>query len=145
MSLKNLVIYSQSEELADRIAAIVEKWEAFHKHTLGSQIVRAADSVSNNIAEGYGRLSIGERLQFYLYAEGSAQETRNCLRRAHGRSLISHDDLKDLSRLCTSISIGVIELAFRQLEREPTYSGHFRKQIERRRDWLVKKRKDTAP
>ena len=140
MSLNNLIVYAKSEHLSDMVSQIVDRWEEFHKRTLGSQIVRAADSVSNNIAEGYGRASIGERLQFFLYAEGSVQETHNCLRRAYGRALITHEEQSDLTRLCTSISIGVIEFANKELEREPSYKGSIRTQIERRRKWLTDKR-----
>ena len=142
MSLHSLRIYVKAEQLSDRIARIVEGWNEFHKKTLGLQIVRAADSVSNNIAEGYGRVSIGERVQFYLYADGSLQETVNCLRRAKGRLLIDDSDLVELSNLCTSISIGLVEFAYAQMQREPSYNGPFRERIERRRKWLVERRRN---
>lgn len=140
MSLRSLHIYRQAEELSDRVYRIVDEWTEFDKRTLGSQIVRAADSVSNNIAEGYGRVAIGERLQFYLYAEGSTQETVNCLHRANGRSLMTEAELQELTRLCVSISIGIIEFAFAQMQREPSYQGPFRARIDRRRKCLVDKR-----
>ncbi|NQW30339.1 MAG: four helix bundle protein [Ignavibacteria bacterium] len=50
---------------------MVTTWNQFEKNTLGSQIVRAADSIVNNIAEGYSRVSTGERLTFLMYSEGS--------------------------------------------------------------------------
>jgi four helix bundle protein len=42
---------------------------------LRSRIADAAQSISSNIAEGYGRRSIGEYIQFLYYALGSMAET----------------------------------------------------------------------
>ena len=140
MSVDSLRIYHLAADLADSIAREVIKWELFHQRTLGDQIVRAADSVSNNISEGYGRTSIGERLQFYMYAEGSVQETRNCLERAANRGLIDLEEHQRLRQICRLLSIGIVEFAHAQLQREPDYRGPFRERIAKRREWLVKRR-----
>lgn len=55
MSFENLQVYKLSEELADAIWTIVVKWDSFAKDTVGRQIVKAADSIGANIAEGTGR------------------------------------------------------------------------------------------
>jgi four helix bundle protein len=141
MSIRSLRIYRTAAELSDAISNLVSEWPEFHKRTLGQQIVRAADSVSNNIAEGYGRVAIGERLQLYMYAEGSAQETANCLDRALNRNLIDEEVHRHLRHTCRSVSIGIIEFANAQMERDGNYQGPFRERIAKRRAWLVNRRK----
>jgi four helix bundle protein len=54
-NFEKLRIYELSEALADEVWEVVRKWERFEKDTLGKQLVRAADSIGANIAEGIGR------------------------------------------------------------------------------------------
>jgi four helix bundle protein len=80
-------------EMAFRLAATVSDFK------LRSQFTDAAQSVSANIAEGYGRRSLPEYLQFLYTAKGSLAETltRACgLWRIH---LISDRDFEGLDRL----------------------------------------------
>jgi four helix bundle protein len=43
------------------------------------QIQRASVSIMNNIAEGFGRIGVKEKLQFTNIAVGSAQEVKSML------------------------------------------------------------------
>ena len=45
------------------------------KRTVGYQIIRSADSIAANIAEGYGRYSPKDKANFYRYSRGSFEET----------------------------------------------------------------------
>lgn len=51
-NFENLRVYQLSEELADGIWEIASRWDTFDRDTIGNQIVRSADSVGANIAEG---------------------------------------------------------------------------------------------
>ena len=78
-----------AEELADLVWDAAITWEQFPKNTVGHQLVRAADSVGANIAEGYGRASPVDHQRFIRIARGSLYEVRHFLRRADQRKLLS--------------------------------------------------------
>jgi hypothetical protein len=56
-SFQQLRVYQLAEKISNQIWFIVKKWDDFAKDTMGKQIVRSADSVGANIAEGHGRYS----------------------------------------------------------------------------------------
>ncbi|MBI1747751.1 MAG: four helix bundle protein [Acidobacteria bacterium] len=93
----NLRVYRAAEDLADSIWKIVIGCETFARDTVGRQLVRAADSIGANIAEGAGRGSFQHNRRFIRIARGSLNETRHWLRRAHRRKLLSASDTERLS------------------------------------------------
>lgn len=84
-----LEVYKLSERLADTVWEIVAGWAPLARRTVGAQIVRSADSVGANIAEGTGRGTFKDNRRFVRYARGSLYETRHWLRRAHRRGLLT--------------------------------------------------------
>jgi four helix bundle protein len=54
-TLKKPEVYQLSEAFSDTVGDIVMDWDNFRKDTIGKKIARPADSISANIAEGYGR------------------------------------------------------------------------------------------
>jgi four helix bundle protein len=95
-TLENLEVYKLSENFSDEIWEIVGAWKFFEKDTIGKQLVRAADSVSANIAEGYGRYFYKESKQFYFFARGSLQETKSWLGKCLRRGLIENGKYEEL-------------------------------------------------
>jgi four helix bundle protein len=95
-NFENLRIYNLSERLADCIWNIVCAWNQFARDTVGKQIVRSADSIGANIAEGVGRWGIQDQKRFIYITRGSVNETKHWLRRAYNRNLLSHDQIASL-------------------------------------------------
>ena len=89
-----LHIYQLSEKLSDEIWKIAKGWNYFAQNTVGIQIVKAADSVGSNIAEGSGRGTDPDLRRFLRISRGSLYETRHWLRRAYKRNLLSDEQVK---------------------------------------------------
>ena len=79
--------------------------EILLKDTIGKQIVRAADSISANIAEGYGRYYYRESKQFYFYSRGSIQETKAWLGKCRRRKVVKEDKCDELLQQAEMILI----------------------------------------
>jgi four helix bundle protein len=103
MGFENLEVYQVAERLADEIWYIVGTWTNFAKDTVGKQIVRCADSIGANIAEGTGRGSYQDNRRYVKIARGSFFETRHWLRRAFRRKLLSHERIDKLSPMITEL------------------------------------------
>lgn len=89
--LEDLEVYNLSEIISDKIWDIVVNWDYFAKDTIGKQLCRAADSISANIAEGYGRYHFKENKNFCYYSRGSILEVKSFLRKSKNRKLISDE------------------------------------------------------
>jgi four helix bundle protein len=103
-NFENLRVYKLSEELTDEVWKIVLRWNAFAKDTVGKQIVRSADSVGANIAEGTGRHNFQDNQRFVKIARGSLNETQHFLRRAFKRNLLTPADVKKLKPLVDNLA-----------------------------------------
>ena len=53
-AFESLDVYKLSERLADAVWKVVRNWDSLSRDTVGKQLVRAADSIGANIAEGVG-------------------------------------------------------------------------------------------
>ncbi len=91
--LRELQVCQLAEEAADEVWNVCSEWDWFTRCTIGKQLIRAADSIDANIAEGYGRYAFRENIQFCYYARGSLMETRFFLKRAAVRHLMREPDI----------------------------------------------------
>ncbi len=103
--LEDLEIYTLSEQFADEVWFIVVEWEYFAKDTLGKQLVRSADSIGANIAEGFGRYHYKENKNFCYFSRGSILETKSWLKKVKTRNLITADRFHDLFQKLETIHI----------------------------------------
>jgi four helix bundle protein len=89
--------YKTAFELANFVWAIVRMWEPFSKQSLGMQFTEAADSISANLAEWFGRYNKRDKIKFYRYAQGSLTETADWVQKALVRNLITVEQHQQLS------------------------------------------------
>ncbi len=102
-NFENLRVYQLSEDIADQVWELVAQWNSYAKVTVGQQLVRAADSVGANIAEGDGRGTFAENRRFVRIARGSLNETKHFLRRAYRRRLLKSADVDALKPLADEL------------------------------------------
>ncbi|HYY13971.1 MAG TPA: four helix bundle protein [Chthoniobacterales bacterium] len=73
-SCKDVLVWQQSIALAQIVYQLTKSFPSEEKFGLIAQMRRAAVSIPSNIAEGQGRHTTGEFIQFISRAEGSVAE-----------------------------------------------------------------------
>jgi four helix bundle protein len=101
---ESLRVYQHSEEISDIVWNIVAGWDYFAKDTVGKQLVRAADSVGANIAEGTGRGSYADNKRFVKIARGSLFEVKHWLKRSYKRKLVNDSEIESLNKLIDELT-----------------------------------------
>jgi four helix bundle protein len=88
LRLNDIDAYKISFNLSNYVWESVVKWNYLAKDTVGKQFIRSADSVSANIAEGFGRYQKKEKIHFYRYSYGSVKESLDWNEKARIRKLL---------------------------------------------------------
>ena len=73
-TFEDLDVYKTACEFRKAIYAVNRPLPDFQKYDLGSQIRRAAVSLTNNMAEGHGRFHYPDQIRFFLHSRGSLEE-----------------------------------------------------------------------
>lgn len=92
LQLSDIGAYKISFHLSNYVWNIVIRWNYFSKKTVGDQFVRAVDSVSANIAEGFGRYGKKDKVKFYHYSYGSISESLDWNQKAKVRSILEIEE-----------------------------------------------------
>lgn len=100
---KELESWKKGRELRVKISALIKKFPAEEKYLLCSQIIRSSRSITNNIAEGYGRFSYSDTKHFFIQARGSVTETIDHLITAFDEKYITEEELNQLEKQCETI------------------------------------------
>ncbi len=90
LTLNNINAYKIAFNLSNLAWDVIAEWNSFEKHTIGTQFVRAIDSISANIAEVFGRYGKKDKVSFYRIARASAYESLDWLGKSKRRKLISN-------------------------------------------------------
>ena len=85
---ETLNVWKKAQELCDVVLDEVKNLPSEYRYTIGNNLIRAAMSVPNNIAEGSGRKTIKESSNFYNIAKGSVYEVVNVIMILSNKGLI---------------------------------------------------------
>lgn len=93
-TFEDLKVWQLASEICNEIFGLVKNFPTTEKYSLTNQIIRSSRSISDNIAEGYGRYHHQENIQFCRIARGSSYELLNQLITAHDCMYISNEELE---------------------------------------------------
>lgn len=80
LSFENLKVWQRSLKLARDLVIIANNLPHKYQYSFSDQLRRAALSIPSNIAEGAGRKSKKDSVNFYSIARGSLYESINILK-----------------------------------------------------------------
>jgi four helix bundle protein len=96
LTLSKIDAYLIAFNLSNYVWKIVLSWEKFAMWTVGQQYTEAIDSISANIAEGFGRYTKKDKIHFYRYSFGSMEESRDWTRKAAVRELLTKEQIEHI-------------------------------------------------
>ncbi len=79
MTFEDLEAWQAARRLVRQIYLVTKSNDLARDFGLCSQIQRSAVSIMSNVAEGFERVHLAEKLQFYNIARASTGETRSLL------------------------------------------------------------------
>lgn len=76
-SFTDMEVWQVASKLSVEVFQLTSTLPRSEDYGLTSQIRRSANSISANIAEGFGRKTAKDKSNFYVFARGSVFETQN--------------------------------------------------------------------
>jgi four helix bundle protein len=108
---QDLEVWRKAHKLVLEIYGVSNPFPRSEQFGIVSQLRRAAYSIPANLAEGYGRRSTKELLQFLAIANGSAEELRYFLILSKDLKYVSPQDQARLDQEITGIVQMIAALA----------------------------------
>ncbi|MCL4548032.1 MAG: four helix bundle protein [Bacteroidetes bacterium] len=96
-SFRDLEIWNLSHQLVLNIYKISESFPKKEEYRLTSQLLRATSSVPTNIAEGMGRYTKKEFINFLVIARGSIEESKYLLLLSKDLNYLAPDVYEDFN------------------------------------------------
>jgi four helix bundle protein len=123
-TFEDLNVWIVSRDLRIELEQMAGEFPEIEKFSLRSQITRSARSVTNNIAEGYGRYHFQENIQFCRQSRGSIYETIDHIIIANDNNYISNEKCEEMKTKCYEL-VKLINGYIRYLKKQKTeFSKH---------------------
>ena len=100
---KELNCWKEGRELRKLVSKLVKIFPDTEKYLLCSQTTRAARSVTNNIAEGYGRYTYTDTRHFFIQSRGSLTEILDQLSIAVDEEYIDEEQANVIEQQCETV------------------------------------------
>ena len=96
-SYKDLIVWQKSIELVTTIYSLTKNFPSEEKFGIVNQLNRAVVSIPSNIAEGWGRESSKNYLQFLRISRGSLMEVETLILISKNLNYINEENFKTIS------------------------------------------------
>ena len=93
-TFEDLRVWQLARKIQNEIFELVKKFPTEEKYRLTDQMIRSSRSISDNIAEGYGRFHYQENIQYCRQGRGSAYELKNQIITAFDCKYIDESEYK---------------------------------------------------
>ena len=103
-SFEQLVVWQKAHQYVLSIYKITKQFPKEEIFGLTNQMRRAVVSITANIAEGYIRIGLKDKLHFFNISQGSLEETRNFIILSKDLEYISIEEKETLSNQAEEIS-----------------------------------------
>jgi four helix bundle protein len=104
-TFEDLELYQVARAFRKAMYAVTRRLPDFEKYDLGSQIRRAAVSLTNNIAEGHGRFHYPDQIRFILHSRGSLEELVDDLNVCLDENYVLSDEVAKLKEQARGVLI----------------------------------------
>lgn len=114
---EDLECWQSAQELVKVIYGICENETVKKDYSLCDQLKRASVSVSNNIVEGFERISRKEFRRFHSIANRSCSEIKNMIYIMKNLSMISNGQIDEMIEICQktqNLTKGLKDICFKQ-------------------------------
>lgn len=116
-SFEDLDCWKKATELRRSISSMCNGFPKDEKYRITDQMIRCSRSVTNNIAEGYGRYHYQENIQFCRHSRGSLFELKDHLIICNDEKIINEDTFKNTIQKineCLAVLNGYINFLVKQ-------------------------------
>lgn len=96
MKLEDLKLYQECLDFEQEVWNIVKEWEGFNNDTVGKSFIQSADSISSNIAAGYGRYNFKDKKHYCYISRGELLKTKGWIIKSRDRELIGAEKAEEL-------------------------------------------------
>ena len=87
-------VWKLAMEIAVDVFELTVRLPKSEDYALTSQLRRSSESISSNIAEGFGRSTAPDKKRFYVISRGSAYETKSHLIYGHKVNYFSKEEIE---------------------------------------------------
>ena len=103
-SFQELEVWRKAHDLVLHTYRVTDHFPDRERYGIISQVRRSAASIPANIAEGFGRRTTKELLQFLANANGSLEETRYFLMLSRDLGYLPKENYDEFEKECNSVA-----------------------------------------